>query len=87
MAREKKRIKIVRKTLAGKRCACRFRGRATRRDSGAEASMTSAEGDINEMVFGMTVAVLMHYAEMRVGEGVSNKELKCRVQAVRTRDQ
>ena len=37
--------------------------------------MTSAEGDINEMVFGMTVAVLRHYAEMRVGEGVSNKEL------------
>ena len=46
-----------------------------RRDNRAEANMTSAEGDINEMVFGMTVAIFRHYAEMRIGEGVSNEQL------------
>ena len=37
--------------------------------------MTRAEGDINEMVFGMTVAIFKDYCAMRIGEGVSNEQL------------
>ena len=37
--------------------------------------MTSAEGDINETVFGMTVAIFKDYCAMRIGEGVSNEQL------------
>jgi hypothetical protein len=35
----------------------------------------TTEGDINEMVFNMTAAVLKDYCETRVGAGVSNAQL------------
>ena len=35
----------------------------------------TTEGDINEMVFGMTVALLKDYAATRIGEGASNEQL------------
>ena len=41
--------------------------------------MTRAEGDINEMVFGMTVAIFKDYCAMRIGEGVSNEQLNAKL--------
>jgi hypothetical protein len=37
--------------------------------------MTAAEGDINEMVFGITVALLRDYCETRIGQGATNAQL------------
>lgn len=37
--------------------------------------MTTTEGDINEMVFGMTCALFKDYAATRLGQGVSNAQL------------
>jgi hypothetical protein len=38
------------------------------------------EGDISEMVFNMTAAVLKDYCETRVGEGVSNAQLNAELE-------
>lgn len=37
--------------------------------------MTTAEGAFNEMLFGVTVAMMKEYAETRVGQGATTEQL------------
>ena len=49
-------------------------------------TVTTDKGDINEMVFGMTVAIFKDYCANAHWRRCEQRAIECRVEAVRTRD-